>query len=295
MSYNTIVTAHSNSILTRNGYALRPRLDPNPLKLPPYTAMFQFLDLSYDPREHGAHYDAFYDKYSWKSGSKWTQVSADPNIWTYYRARNDWSLEFNGANGYFINRVRLLGANTTGVTNMRRMFDGDHMDSIVLFDTSAVTDLSETFSGTGTFAPVHHYPIEDPFLDWSPNFDMSEAVSLDSMFYTCDLVETPRVVAPKATSARGMFQAFNGASADYAMTLEVINDMDLPIVDDVSYMFYGQRRVRTGALALYRKLSTQAHVPTYHESCFKYCGTMTQTGLAELQEIPTSWGGLKEE
>lgn len=295
MSYNTIVTAHSNSILTKGGYGLRPRLDPNPLNLPPYTAMFQFLDLSYDPREHGAHYDEFYHRYSWKSGSKWTQVSADPNIWTYHRVGNNWSLEFNGANGYFINRVRLLGANTTGVTNMRRMFKGDHMDSIVLFDTSAVTDLSETFSGTGTFGPVHHYPMENPFLYWSPNFDLSEAVSLDSMFYTCDLVETPRVVAPKATSANGMFQSFNGASADYAMTLEVINDMDLPIVDDVRYMFYGQRRVRSGALALYRKLSTQAHVPTYHESCFKYCGIMTPTGLTELQQIPTSWGGLKEE
>ena len=295
MSYETIVTAHSNSILTRSGYALRPRLDPNPLRLSPYTAMFQFLDLSYDPREHGSHYDPFYGTHDWKPGSTWTQVSSNPNLWTYHRESNDWSLEFDDSNGVFLGRVRLLGANTTGITDMRRMFDGDKMDSIVLFDTSAVTDLRSTFEGTGTMEPVHQYPLENPYMYWSPNFDLSEAVRLDNMFYACDLVETPRVVAPKATSASGMFQAFDGPSADYPMTLEVINDMELPVVDDVSYMFYGQRRVKSGALALYRKLSTQAHVPANHESCFRYCGSMTPTGLAELQQIPTSWGGLKEE
>ena len=295
MSFNTIVTAHSNSILTRGGYSLRPRLDPNPLRLPAYTAMFQFLDLSYDPREHGAHYDEFYHEYRWKPGSTWIRVSSEPNVWTYHRARSDWSLEFNRSNGQFIGRVRLLGANTSGVTDMRKMFNGDKMDSIVLFDTSAVTDLRETFSGTGTLVPVYHYPLDNPYMHWSPNFDLSEAVRLDSMFYACDLVETPRVVAPKATSAMGMFQAYYGTSDTNAMTLEVINDMDLPVVDDVSYMFHGQRRVRTGALALYRKLSTQAHVPANHASCFDYCGSLTPTGLAELQQIPTSWGGLKEE
>ena len=50
-------------------------------------------------------------------------------------------------------------------------------------------------------------------------------------------------------------------------------------------------RVESGALALYQQASSQTTPPTYHSGTFSYCGQYTQTGSAELAQIPYSWGG----
>lgn len=60
---------------------------------------------------------------------------------------------------------------------------------------------------------------------------------------------------------------------------------------NVSQMFYGCSNVTTGALALYNYLKDIPTITTHSET-FKGCGSNTVTGLAELQQIPLSWGGL---
>lgn len=62
-------------------------------------------------------------------------------------------------------------------------------------------------------------------------------------------------------------------------------------ITNVSQMFYGCRNVTTGALALYNYLKDIPTITTHAET-FKNCGADTQTGLAELQQIPLSWGGM---
>jgi len=60
---------------------------------------------------------------------------------------------------------------------------------------------------------------------------------------------------------------------------------------NINGMFYGCTNVQSGALALYQQASTQANPPNYHTNTFKNCGSNTQTGTAELAQIPSSWGG----
>lgn len=66
-------------------------------------------------------------------------------------------------------------------------------------------------------------------------------------------------------------------------------------VTQMNSTFQGCAKVKGGALALYQQVSTQATLPSFHTDCFKDCGKDTETGAAELAQIPTSWGGTKEE
>ena len=67
---------------------------------------------------------------------------------------------------------------------------------------------------------------------------------------------------------------------------------DTTALTDVTNMFYECYFVEGGALALYRQMSTQTNVPSDHSGCFKDCGIYGNR--AELELIPTSWGGLME-
>lgn len=62
-------------------------------------------------------------------------------------------------------------------------------------------------------------------------------------------------------------------------------------VTNIRSCFSGCKNVQSGALALYQQASTQTTPPSLHEACFKNCGSATQTGAAELAQIPSSWGG----
>jgi hypothetical protein len=54
-------------------------------------------------------------------------------------------------------------------------------------------------------------------------------------------------------------------------------------------MFSFCREVQSGALALYQQASSQANPPTNHHSTFSMCGENTDTGAAELAQIPYEW------
>jgi hypothetical protein len=56
-------------------------------------------------------------------------------------------------------------------------------------------------------------------------------------------------------------------------------------------MFRDCLNVQSGALALYQQASTQTTPPSDHSYTFTNCGKNTQTGAAELAQIPSSWGG----
>jgi len=60
-------------------------------------------------------------------------------------------------------------------------------------------------------------------------------------------------------------------------------------VTDMRYMLYNCYNVQSGALALYQQASTQATPPTNHSLAFHNCGSNTQTGAAELAQIPSDW------
>lgn len=60
-------------------------------------------------------------------------------------------------------------------------------------------------------------------------------------------------------------------------------------VTNVENMFAHCTNVQCGALALYQQMSSQATPPSSHAWTFYDCGINTQTGSAELAQIPDSW------
>lgn len=97
-------------------------------------------------------------------------------------------------------------------------------------------------------------------LEYVNNFDTSKVTDSSSAFYDCyELKNIPLFDTGKMTN--------------------------------VGFMFLYCRKVEEGALALYTQMSSQATPPSSHSDTFYECGKNTDTGAAELAQIPTSWGG----
>lgn len=92
-----------------------------------------------------------------------------------------------------------------------------------------------------------------------PVFDMSHVVSMDSMFSGC-------------TSLTGSIPAY-----------------DLRNVDSCNAAFNNCNNVSGGILDTYNRFMSYTIQPSSHTSCFRSCGSNTQTGSAELAQIPSSW------
>ena len=105
------------------------------------------------------------------------------------------------------------------------------------------------------------------------------------MFYKCETITT---VPLYDTSNVTDFQFFMGDC--HALTALPYFDMSSAI--NVESAFYETNHVQSGALALYNQLSTLPTVPTYSIYTFYHSGYNTETGYAELQQIPRAWGGL---
>jgi hypothetical protein len=114
-------------------------VDPwNPLNLPAYTVRVQLTDTSYDCSNQGF---------------KGTWVSRGDGVWDVTYANSNWRRLMTDSIGYWgANKVhKLLGLNSTGVTNIERFEDCAHVyliGTIPLFDTTALTDVENAFYET---------------------------------------------------------------------------------------------------------------------------------------------------
>lgn len=115
-------------------------------------------------------------------------------------------------------------------------------------------------------------------------FDTSNVTNMRMMFVYCDnLDNVPLFNTSKATDMHGMFTD--------CISLSYIPLFDTSSCTDMMYIFRGCTNVQSGALALYQQASTQTTPPIIHNNAFEDCGIDTQTGAAELAQIPSSWGG----
>lgn len=102
------------------------------------------------------------------------QVSVNPNIWDVTWNTNDWRYRFYRD----ANILKVLGANTTGVTSMGSMFfECTSLNYVALFDTSKVTDMNY-------FLAFCFYLKEIPL------FNTDKVTSVNSTFQGCWKVET---------------------------------------------------------------------------------------------------------
>ena len=77
-----------------------------------------------------------------------------------------------------------------------------------------------------------------------------------------------------------------------ATALTEFATMQTPItLVNVNSVFYGATNVADGALDQYTYWSTYNTNISNHSATFKDCGSNSQTGLVELNQIPVGWGG----
>lgn len=112
-------------------------------------------------------------------------------------------------------------------------------------------------------------------------FDTSNVTNMNSTFSNCtSLITVPLFDTSNVTDMWGMFLRCSSLTA-----VPLFNTSN---VTDMRSVFRECRNVQTGALALYQQASTQANIPS-HSLTFNKCGSNTQTGAAELAQIPSDW------
>ncbi len=134
--------------------------------------------------------------------------------------------------------------------------------------------------------------------------DMVDAAGL---FRSCTaLTSIGKMKMPNVTNANlmcadctklGIFTDTNMDSLLYAggmfmncSVLQIVPNLgQLPNIAECGGMFQNCRYVYTGILAMYNILSTRVTTYTNYRQCFRYCGSNTGQGSAELAQIPSGW------
>lgn len=209
------------------------------------------------------------------------------------------------------------------VTNAKLMFDGcTGLTNIPENSFNNVTDASGMFYRcTGlTNIPMNSFNnvtnayamfYECTGLTSIPENSFNNVTNAGEMFIGCTgLTSIPDNMFNNVTNAYGMFDECTGLTSipenslnnvtavSYMFRrctgLTSIGNNSFNNVYEAQGMFYGCTRVEHGALALYNKWIAGGKVIS-HINTFTDCGKDTTTGLAELQQIPVDWGGLKVE
>ena len=278
--------------------------DPNPLKLPPFTIRCKFSS-GYTPT----------------MGDSQTLVDETENVWDITKNSTDWSFLFDGTKDDpgFPYLLKVLGANSSGVTDMNTMFRNcNQMDQVARFDTSSVTSTLNMFNRCSKLTTIPQYCLESATdvrqifmactrLRWLPPIIVPAATSLYNLCSDCSsLTEIHLITSSALTDVRGAFQkctslitasisntshvtTFTNMCVD-CQSLVTIPTIDTNSATNVKAMLKNCVNVQAGILDFYRQLSTQTSPPSAHSDTFTNCGT---NGLAadELAQIPTEWGG----
>ena len=159
--------------------------------------------------------------------------------------------------------------NTNRVQKMNYMFAACcslSLDFINTIDTSSANNYESFLCGhyisSSSGHQIYIVEVEMSNITEIPALDFSKTVSCDSMFAYCDI---------KAIDATKL-AALSGSVV-------------------VRVMFRNNRNCKSGILDAYAALDA---VDSNHSNCFLNCGIDTAEGRAELEQIPTSWGGLAE-
>lgn len=198
-----------------------------------------------------------------------TQVDTD--IWDVYLKDRNWHDLFNNESENTITEV--LGANTVGVTNMANLFKRcNKLTTCALFDTHYVTDMSGMFN-----ASTNGQLTSLPLFDTSNVENMNVFIRIQH-----NLTSIPCFDLGKCTNA---VQAFGGTAATE------IPDFNInPNLQKCDLMVSYNRDAESGILRLYNKLvNTPAGQTNNHWGCFAETGSDTESGAAELAQIPSDW------
>ena len=243
--------------LYHNGIKIWPEEGPdpyNPLNLPPNTVRVRTNDGAAPKKISNTSYETA------------TLVEGTTDVYDVYKSGTDFTFLFLNSN----NVEEVLGANTTGITNMSAMFNYcTSLKTVALFDTSSVTDMHTMFLNCYLLTSV-------------PLFNTSSVTDMRSMLDLCSsLTSVPLFDTSSVTNIEYMFSKCSALK-----TVPLFNTSSVVFMNG---MFENCKNVQSGALALYQQASTQANPPSKHTGTFKNCGSDTTTGAAELAQIPEDW------
>ena len=270
-------------------------LDPlNPWNLPDYTIRLLYQD-GVTP--------------TFNKGTA-TQVSSSPNVWDLTYQNSNWRDLLSGSadGGQDVHRyslLKVLGANTTGVTNMSRMLcTCEHLEEVALFDTSLVTTTQEMFLNCEKITSVPEYDTRNVtnFVEMfgqsglvvAPNLDTRSATDMSIMFFRChDLTYVPAYNTSSVTDMGGMFWQCRNLTSVPMMDTSNVTDMNtmfdsctalttVPLFDtssvtDMGRMFYDCKALTT--IPLFDTSSV-----TNMDMAFCYCKNVTSGALALYQQ-----------
>ena len=167
--------------LYHNGIKIWPEGDPyNPLNLPPNIVRVRTNDglVPYKSSSAGALYETA------------TLVEGTSDVYDVYKGGSDFrNLLYNSENV-----VEVLGANTTGITKIQRMFGYcTSLTTVHLFDTSSVINMVYMFGNCNSLTSV-------------PLFDTSSVTAMEYMFRNCSSLTTvPLFNTSSVTQMDNMF------------------------------------------------------------------------------------------
>lgn len=218
-----------------------------------------------------------------------TLVPGTTDVYDVYKSEG-----FDAMFSYSRNVTEVLGANASNVTNMSNMFNQcTALSSVPLFDTSNVIYIADMFNSCTSLTSIPLFDTSNvtymyemfkscTSLTSVPLFDTSKVTNMEQMFIACtSLINVPLFDTSNVTS---MFLTFSNCSSLTSLPL-----FDTSKVINMGSTFRDCQNVESGALALYQQASTQANPPSNHSQTFTNCGTNTQTGAAELAQIPSDW------
>ena len=127
-----------------------------------------------------------------------TLVPDTTNVYDVYKS----GTSFNNLLSRATNIIEILGANTTGITDMQQILSGcTSLTSVPLFDTSSVTNMRQILNGCTSLTSVSLFDtssvtnMERAFYGCSaltsiPLFDTSSVTNMDYTFMNCSKVES---------------------------------------------------------------------------------------------------------
>ena len=164
---------------------------------------------------------------------------------------NTWDLTYNKSNWDSV---------LYGNGGMLEILDGD---------LRGVTNLESTFERCISLTSVK-------------SLNISDCTNMYKIFQDCICLVSVHIF--DTGNVTSMYQYFFWCTA-----LSSIPLFNTSKVTNMTRAFCGCKNVQSGALALYQQASTQATPPRYHYQTFYNCGSATQTGSAELAQIPSDW------
>lgn len=162
-----------------NGTKIWPEVDPyNPLNLPPNTVRVRTSDGNPPIKAATTTYENA------------TLVTGTADVYDVYKSGTDFTRLLNGST----NVIEVLGANTTGITNMASMLGYTSITTIPLFNTSSVTGIGGMFYNCQSLTTV-------------PLFDTSNVTNMTNMFAQCQsLTSIPLFDTSSVTAMTYTFQ-----------------------------------------------------------------------------------------